>query len=68
MDFIVLRKLIAGIFILLLASGVIKWKAVERHSWLRIVLYGIGALLIFFAALYQFDVIPESSRDALITK
>jgi len=65
MDFIVLRKLIAGVVILLIASGVIKWNAVERYSWLRVVLYGMGIVLVIFAALYQFDVIPESSRDAL---
>ena len=65
MDFIVLRKLIAGIVILLIASGVIKWKAVEEYLWLRVVLYGMGIVLMIFAALYQFDVIPESSRDAL---
>lgn len=65
MEVIVLRKLIAGIVALLLATGIIKWEAVKKHLWLRVTLYTIGVVLIVFAALYQFDVIPESSRDAL---
>ena len=65
MELIVLRKLIAGIIVLLLATGVIKWEAVNKHLWIRVVLYIMGIALIIFAALYQFDVIPESSRDAL---
>lgn len=65
MELIVLRKLIAGIVILLLATGVIKWKVVEKYLWLRVTLYIVGIVLMIFAALYQFDVIPESSRDAL---
>lgn len=65
MEAIVLRKLIAGIIALLLAVGVIKWQAVKKYLWLRVALYIIGVVLIVFAALYQFDVIPESSRDAL---
>ena len=65
MELIVLRKLLAGIAVLLLATGVIKWEAVKKHLWLRVTLYIIGVVLIIFAALYQFDVIPESSRDAL---
>ena len=65
MELIVLRKLIVGIVVLLLATGVIKWEAVNKHLWLRVTLYIAGVALIIFAALYQFDVIPESSRDAI---
>lgn len=65
MEFIVLRKLIAGIVVLLLATGVIKWEAVKKKLWLRAVLYVVGIVLIILAALYQFDIIPESSRDAI---
>ena len=65
MELIVLRKLIAGIVILLLATDIIRWEAVKKHLWLRVTLYIIGIVLIVFAAMYQFDVIPESSRDAL---
>lgn len=66
MEFVVLRKLIAGILILLIASGVIKWKAVEERAWLRTALFVVGGLLVVFALLYQFDVIPESSTDVLL--
>lgn len=66
MEFVVLRKLIAGILILLVASGVIKWRAVEERAWLRTALFVAGGLLVVFALLYQFDVIPESSTDALL--
>jgi predicted acyltransferase len=65
MDFVALRKLVVGVLILLLASGVIKWEPVKKHLWLRVLLYGAGILLIIFAALYQFDVIPESRSDAI---
>lgn len=65
MELIVLRKLIAGIVVLLIATGVIKWEAAKKHLWLRVVLYVVGIVLIVFAALYQFNVIPESGRDAL---
>lgn len=66
MEFIVLRKLVAGILILLIASGVIKWKAAEERAWLRTALFAMGGLLVVFALLYQFDLIPESSTDSLL--
>lgn len=66
MDFIVIRKLIAGVLLLLVASGVIKCEPVKKYPLLRIVLYVLGILMLIAAALYQFDVIPKSSRDALL--
>lgn len=65
MNFIALRKLIVGILVLLMATGVIPSDAVKKHKWLRILLYVTGIALVIFAGLYQFDVIPESSQDAI---
>ncbi|MCE2597160.1 hypothetical protein K6Y31_20510 [Motilimonas cestriensis] len=66
MELIVIRKLIAGIFALLLATGVIKWRFASEHAWFRILLYIGGFGLLAAAAMYQFDIIPESSRDVLL--
>ena len=66
MDFVVVRKLVAGIIAILLASGVIKWQMVEDKPWVRTVLYILGTLLIIVSLLYQFNIIPGSSTDALL--
>jgi len=65
MEFIVLRKLAGGIVALLIAAGIIKWEPVKKHLWLRTVFYVFGITLIVFAAVYQFNIIPESNRDVL---
>lgn len=65
MKYVVIRKLIAGVVALLLAIGVIRVELIQETNWLRRSLYVLGILLILASMLYQFDLIPESSTDAL---
>ncbi len=64
MDFVAIRKIIAGIIFLLLASGVIKVDFISKHKWIRVLCYVLGAFLLISSILYQFNIIPESSTDA----
>ena len=63
-----LRKLLAGVVAILLASGVIKWKYIESKKTAKIALYVIGIFLVVAAAAYQFDFIPDDKTDLLIKK
>ncbi len=65
MDFVALRKIIVGISLLLIASGVIKLEIIQKKPWIRNILYVLGVLLILVSILYQFNIIPESSTDVL---
>lgn len=65
MEFVVIRKLLAGIVLLLVALGVIKASVFNKHRWLRIVCGILGVFLLLSSLLYQFNVIPESHVDSL---
>ena len=64
-DYVAVRKLLAGIVAILLASGVLKWRYLEGKKSLKILLYIIGFLLISSAIAYQFDIILEEKTDIL---
>ncbi len=64
-DPVAIRKIIAGTIAILLATGVIKWQAVQKNKILRIIILVIGVFLVLSSLLYQFDIIPESSTDSL---
>jgi|GEM_PF-2184187 len=64
MDPVALRKLVAGILCLLIASGVIKWEEIQERRGLRIIFFCCGLFLTVASPLYQFGIIPESQVDA----
>ena len=65
-DLVAIRKLIAGVLAILLATGIIKWDFIQKNKVIKYTTLVIGILFVASTLLYQFDIIPESSTDALL--